>query len=635
MKLPIAVLAVLVIGVSASAENISVATIDVWSGLAENGVFRVREYEDRAARAFRYDLLSAGLAELSPDIIAVQDANPLPAYVDRLAADLGYDTAWLMRQAGVRVGPVGFPTNLREGSAVLAPRDRSLTDLASRQLRGGGAGKIAAFQLGPASNVHAVEVQVAERPVYVFNTRWTPSPHADGQLLKALVDRYVSGELEDSDFVDQVTDAVNGSDVRRREAERTLVFINEIAGQAPVILMGSFHALPASEEIALLREAGFVDVWEAVGRGDGTTYDPSGNSNITNHDRPASAGGQRIDGVAVRYSIHLRSTDPWTNIAAEQDLFENPASHDHGMVLWSNAPCVVIGRHQNPWTECDITALKTDSVPLVRRTSGGGAVYHDEGNLNFTFIGRAAAYDLDRQFDVVLRGLHSLGIDAERNDRNDLVIREPSGSRKISGSAFRHARGRSLHHGTLLVNTDLERPGSYLKPPEHGITGKGIRSVRSAVVNLSELRPGLTVNEVVVALQSAYSELFGPITPHLPPDEHGVAVRRGELSSWQWCYGRSPVFTRTIEVRLPPAGRTPVGGGTTETVRFDLVVRRGRIESIAAGDGPGRETAARLAGALTDLLAGERFAGDVVRNRAADAPESVSPAAESLAKAIP
>jgi len=274
--------------------------VDVWSGLTYGGIFRVREYEDRAAREFRYDLLSAGLADLAPDLIAIQDANPLPAYVERLADDLGYDAVSAVRQAGVRIGPVGLPTNLREGSALLAAQDRALALLSTRQLTGGGAGNVAAFQFGAASNIVAAQLQVADRPVYVFNTRWTPSPHPNRDRMRSLVDRYDSGDLSGDDLLDLMGEAVSGGDRRLDEALKTLVFINEIAGQSPVILMGSFHALPDSDEIALLREAGFIDIWRVVGRGAGTTYDPAANTNIRTFELSSSNEPERIDYIFIR-----------------------------------------------------------------------------------------------------------------------------------------------------------------------------------------------------------------------------------------------------------------------------------------------------------------------------------------------
>lgn len=284
------------------AENISVATIDVWSGLTYRGVFRVRDYEDRAAREFRYDLLSGGLQQLAPDVIAIQEANPLPAYANRLAEDLSYDRIYSVRQAGVRIGPIGFPTNLREGSVILADRERQLEQLRTKQLTGGGAGDVAAFQFGSASQVVAAQIEVEGRPVYIFTTRWTPSAYVNRDRLVSLVDQYTGDEIEGDELVRLMKDAVQGNERRVREAEQTLVFINEMAGENPVILMGSFHSLPSSQEIAILTAAGFVDVWQSVGRGVGHTYDAPGNSNITAYDMMSQAPSsrERIDYIFVR-----------------------------------------------------------------------------------------------------------------------------------------------------------------------------------------------------------------------------------------------------------------------------------------------------------------------------------------------
>ena len=300
MRRLILVLTALLVVFGLHAENISVVTMDVWSGLTYNGVFRVREYEDRAARAFRYDLLVSGLEDLAPDIIAVQEANPLPSYVERLSADLNLDAVHAVRQAGVRIGPVGLPANLREGNAILAGRDRSLTQLPTRQLTGGGAGNVVAFQLGAASNIVAAQVRVADRPVYVFTTRWTPSPHANQDDLRGLVDRYAADDLSGGELIGLMREAVEGSDRRLREAHDTLVYINELAGKEPVILMGSFHALPDSEEIQLLTDAGFVDVWQVAGRGSGATWDPAGNANIRTYDLSPSETPERIDYIFIR-----------------------------------------------------------------------------------------------------------------------------------------------------------------------------------------------------------------------------------------------------------------------------------------------------------------------------------------------
>ena len=283
------------------AENVTVATVNVWSGLTYGGVFTVDSYEDRATRAFRFDLLANGLADLQPHIVALQEANPLPAYAERIAARLDYDALPDVRQAGVRVGAVGLPANLREGEVLLAGRDLALTPVAGRQLSGPGAGNVAAFQLSPASQLVGARVQVEGRSVYLFTTRWTPSPQASRARLVELVDRYQSDDLSGEELTRLMQEAVQGAERRRQEARETVVAINELAGEEPVILMGSLYALPDSEEIAILREAGFVDVWDAVGRGSGYTYDATSNANIIAHDLATYPGEQaRYDYIFLR-----------------------------------------------------------------------------------------------------------------------------------------------------------------------------------------------------------------------------------------------------------------------------------------------------------------------------------------------
>jgi endonuclease/exonuclease/phosphatase family metal-dependent hydrolase len=312
------------------AENITVATFNVWSGLTYRGFFSSGTYEDGATREFRYDLLASGLRELSPDIVALQEGNPLPSFAERIAGDLGYDQTADVRQGGVRIGPVGLPTNLREGSVILADTNRSLNRLAVQNLVGPGAGNVAAFQFGPGSQVVAAQIEVEERPVYVFTTRWTPSPPADTVRMQALVASYVAGEITGDELTDLISEAVSGTERRQQEARRTLTFINELAGENPVILMGSFYSIPDSPEIDILRAGGFTDVWQAVGRGPGVTYDPQTNTNITAHDLAANGSGrERYDYIFIRGSgIVARSAQ----IIFSQPTFGVHASDHYGIL---------------------------------------------------------------------------------------------------------------------------------------------------------------------------------------------------------------------------------------------------------------------------------------------------------------
>ena len=308
----------------------------------------------------------------------------------------------------------------------------------------------------------------------------------------------------------------------------------------------------------------------------------------------------------------IDTLDPWHNLAVERHLFETVANH--ALLVWRNSPCVVIGRHQNPWMECDLVRMAAELVPLVRRVSGGGAVYHDPGNVNFTFFGTDATYDLHRQFAVVLAALESLAIPARRNDRNDILV----GHRKISGNAFRHTKGRSLHHGTLLVSADLEKLAAYLASPMAAgptmISSKGIASVRSGVANLQEFREDLRHEAVVDALRAAYLAEYGgqqeaPVVPGAPvagvkypvPDDldaEQLAANESELSSWEWRFGKTPTFSLRVTAGVPvgPPARSAAG-------EFMVTVRHGRVETVTTGSsGP-----AAVARTVEGVLRGARF----------------------------
>merc|ERR1712060_276766 len=175
------------------------------------------------------------------------------------------------------------------------------------------------------------------------------------------------------------------------------------------------------------------------------------------------------------------------------------------MGLWRPSPVVTIGKHQNPWKECKVAQMEADGVSIVRRRTGGGAIFQDLGGSVFTFISPSDTFSADRNFDIILGALRRCGVNGERKGRNDLTFE----GMKISGSAFKHVpdRGVSLHHGTVLVEADMQALGRYLTPDKRKLQAKGIASVGARVCNLRDRFPDLDHGVVCDALAAEFREV--------------------------------------------------------------------------------------------------------------------------------
>ena len=243
------------------------------------------------------------------------------------------------------------------------------------------------------------------------------------------------------------------------------------------------------------------------------------------------------------------SFDPHYNLAIEQFLLETVEEDTCILYLWQNANTVVIGRNQNAWKECRTTLLEEEGGRLARRLSGGGAVFHDLGNLNFTFLVPQADYNLDKQMQVIQRAVEACGIQTERSGRNDILAE----GQKFSGNAFYKNGKQAYHHGTLLVDVDKEKLGRYLSPSKKKLQSKGVASVRSRVVNLKELNPELTIDALKSALKAAFSEVYG-FEPEAilksELDQNVISQLQQRNSSWEWNYGREIPFTYEYEQRF-------------------------------------------------------------------------------------
>ncbi|MEL0620199.1 lipoate--protein ligase [Psychrobacter proteolyticus] len=245
-------------------------------------------------------------------------------------------------------------------------------------------------------------------------------------------------------------------------------------------------------------------------------------------------------------------TNPWFNLATEDWIFNTLNPDSHTLFLWRNSETVVIGRSQNPWVECKTDKMEADDVFLARRQSGGGAVFHDLGNTNFTFLSPSDAYDQEANFTVIINALKKLGIDATLSGRNDMQV----GDRKISGSAFRHAADRSFHHGTLLVNANMQKLGDYLNPHPLKLKAKGIKSVRARVANLVDFNETINHETLSDAIIEAFCEYHGDTAQVEQLDEASLAKQPTlnayyqQMADWDWRFGKTPEFTHHIETRF-------------------------------------------------------------------------------------
>lgn len=290
-------------------------------------------------------------------------------------------------------------------------------------------------------------------------------------------------------------------------------------------------------------------------------------------------------------ALRFDSLDPAFNLALEETLFNMLRPGDPGwFLLWRNGPSVIVGRHQNTVEEVNAELVRTYNLPVVRRMTGGGAVYHDVGNLNFSFL--TPAEGLGRlDFGVFLRpvlaALAELGVAAAFSSRNDITVE----GRKVSGSAQSRNKHAVLHHGTLLVDLDLDMLGAVLTGAPDKYISKGVASIRSRVCNLSEVLPsGIGMRDLQSALTAHCAQGEGMLPDSVLDTAHDLAERK--YRCWDWNYGASPPFSERRRQRF--------SWGAVEC-RFD--VRHGRIAACRIyGDFFSQADISELEARLTGVL---------------------------------
>src|SRR5574344_2899912 len=252
-----------------------------------------------------------------------------------------------------------------------------------------------------------------------------------------------------------------------------------------------------------------------------------------------------IDTVTLVESSQLV---PYRNQAIEEYLLNRVRGTEMILYLGQNDKTVVIGRNQNAWKECNCSLLEADGGFLARRISGGGAVYHDKGNLNFTFAAAKENYDVLRQMNVILAAVKSFGIHAECSGRNDVTV----DGRKFSGNAYYDNGTNCMHHGTLLLTSSAESIEKYLTVSKAKLEAKGVDSVKSRVTVLSEYEPSITIATMKAALVKAAQEVFcvqnvekQNVEKLHAGDQNTKTVDEYEqkFSSWNWRYGKKFPFT--------------------------------------------------------------------------------------------
>ena len=268
--------------------------------------------------------------------------------------------------------------------------------------------------------------------------------------------------------------------------------------------------------------------------------------------RPPIAVSEKELRVAMLF-IYNESTDPYYNLACEEYLIKN--SNEDIFMLWRNDNTIVVGKNQNTLGEINLDYVEQHGIRVVRRLSGGGAVFHDLGNINFTFIenGGSAFSDYARFTKPIIDFLRSLGIDAGLKGRNDLVI----GEQKISGNAQYLYRDRILHHGTLLYSAEQSRLADALKVSEDKIQSKGIRSVRSRVTNISDHLGQPMPVEMFLAKLMEFMTKNNPEYKSYNLDsvkQEIETLAEEKYRTWEWNFGYSPKYTYTKKKRYACGG---------------------------------------------------------------------------------
>ncbi|KAI0000029.1 hypothetical protein BJV77DRAFT_939542 [Russula vinacea] len=258
----------------------------------------------------------------------------------------------------------------------------------------------------------------------------------------------------------------------------------------------------------------------------------------------------------AKHSIYVsHSSDPYFNLSFEDWLFREKPVQEPLLLIYRDKPCVVIGRNQNPWKEVNFQALRRASIPFIRRRSGGGTVYHDMGNTNFSIHLPRSSFNRHATAQLVLRAVRSLDIDARLNDRNDVCVgpyKMNFSNIHVSGSAYKIAKDRAYHHGTMLISSQISTLGDVLHVSKETMITRGVASVRSPVTNLQEFSPAVTHDKFLQAMVRAFREEYQveePVQYVQAEDATNIPYIQDSMAQfpdWDWAFGQTPEFTYSI-----------------------------------------------------------------------------------------
>lgn len=272
----------------------------------------------------------------------------------------------------------------------------------------------------------------------------------------------------------------------------------------------------------------------------------------------------------MKYIVNT-SNDPAYNVALEAYAFQKLTDIDEIFILWINEPAIIIGRHQNTIQEINKEFIDKNGIHVVRRLSGGGAVYHDLNNLNYTIISnntQEGAFDFQTFSKPVIDTLAKLGVKAEFTGRNDLEIN----GQKFAGNAQAYYKGRMMHHGCLLFDVDMSVLGQALKVSKDKIESKGIKSVRARVTNIVDhLSDKITVQEFSDAILAQVKEEYPEMDEYVLSDaelSEIQAMRDNQFATWDWTYGKAPEYTIERGVRYPAGKITTYANVENSTIKY-------------------------------------------------------------------